>query len=148
MTIVFAALGVGCYFSNRLNERAKLLGSYITLLEEAAVRMAYTSSNLAQIFSDNFAEFPFSDQTPFDEQFRAMTLQYRDVLKKEDVRLLDDFTRDLGMSDTASQQKHLRLYIDLLKEHSRQARDDMEKKSKLYRILPLSVGIAVAVLLI
>ena len=83
MTIIFACLSVGCYYANRLSERTKLLGRYITMLEEAAVRMNYTSPCLAQLFSDNFAGFSFTSDQPFDEQFRRMTAQFKDVLKQE-----------------------------------------------------------------
>ena len=118
------------------------------MLEEAAVRMTYTSPSLAQLFADNFAGYSFSADQPFDEQFRRMTELFKEVLSREDIRTLNEFTRDLGASDTASQLQHIRLYVALLRERLEQARGDVERKSKIYRILPLSLGVAIAVLLI
>ena len=39
MAVVAASLGIGLYLSSRLSERIKVLGKYITLLEEASVKM-------------------------------------------------------------------------------------------------------------
>ena len=118
------------------------------LLEEAAVRMTYTSDSLAQLFADNFAGYFFLPDQPFDRQFHEMTLRFKDFLKDEDIRLLDDFAKDLGTGDIASEQKHIRMYIELLDERCEDARAEALQKGKLYRILPLSAGIASAVLLV
>lgn len=148
MMIVAASLAIGLYLNSRLTERTKILSSYITMLEEAAVRMSYTSDHLAALFADNFAGFVFDEHQPFAEQFCHMTRRYKDVLTEEDIRVLDDFTRDLGVSDTASQLKHIRLSVTLLTQHLESAREEVRKKSKVRLILPLSVGLAAAILLL
>lgn len=148
MTVVIAALLLGVYLSARLFERTRVLSSLISLLEEVAVRMTYTSSNLASLFSDNFAGFVFTPQKPFAPQFTEMISRFRDVLTADDIDLLNDFSEDLGAGDTASELQHIRLYVKLLQERLDIAREEVQRKSKLCRILPLSAGIAIAVLLI
>ena len=148
MIVIGAGLAVGTALSHRLRERVSLLQAYITLIEEAALRMTYTSENLAALFADNFAQFAFTADQPFADQFRTMTQQYRNVLDEGDIRVLDDFTRQLGASDTESQQRHMRLYIALLSEQLNDAQSQAERRGKLCLILPLSASIAAAVLLL
>ena len=148
MIVVTVALLIGVYLSTRLSERTKLLSSFISLLEEVSLRMTYISSDLASLFKDNFAGFEFSPNQPFVPQFSMMIKQYKGTLSADDIALLNDFSKGLGTSDTASQLRHIQLYVKLLQEQLNKARDEVERKSKLYRILPLSAGIAVAVLLI
>ena len=62
MVVIGASLAVGLWLSMRLSERTKLLGSYITLLQEVALKMTYTSDSLAKLFADNFAGYPFTDK--------------------------------------------------------------------------------------
>ena len=148
MIVIAASVAVGIYLCSRLNQRAVILSEYIRLLEEVSSGMQYISDDLAHLFKDNFAGFPFTEKEPFDRQFREMTLRFEDVLKQDDLRILDDLGRDLGVSDVDSQLKHIRLYITLLRERLDEARDAVDQKGKLYRILPLSIGVAAAVLLI
>lgn len=146
--IVGASLAVGIYCSSRLTQRVDILTQLIVMLEEAAAKMRYTSEPLAKLFQDNFAEYPFADQQPFNEQFTRMIHSFRDVLKAEDIRLMEDFCRELGTSDTESTLRHIRLYITLLTEQRETARREVIGKGKLYRLLPLSAGIAAAIVLI
>jgi len=118
------------------------------MLEGAAVRIRYSSENLAGLFADNFAGFIFTEDQPFDEQFRKMTQMFKDVLKPEDIRILNDFTYELGVSDTESQLRHIHLYTTLLNERLTQAREDQSRKGRIVRTVPLSAGIAAAILLI
>lgn len=148
MTIVIASFSVGLVLYSRLHERIKVLSQHITLLEEVAVRMTYTSSNLAALFAENFAGFIFSDTEPFAQQFKKMIRRYRDVLNTEDIRILDDFSEDLGASDTDSQLRHIQLYVSLLNNRLDEAREEEKRKGKLTLVLPLSIGIAAAILLL
>lgn len=148
MIIIAAALAVGLWLNSRLSERTRILSAYITMLNEVSLRMTYTCEPLSKLFAENFAGYVFTDTKPFSEQFRMMTRQFSGVLTTEDIRLLDDFTHDLGAGDTASELSHIRLYSGLLTEQLNSAQNALEQKGRLYRILPLSVGIAAAILLI
>lgn len=148
VTVIGVSLGIGAHLASRLTERARILGSYVTLLEEAALRMSCTCDDLAMLFADNFAGFSFVSDRPFDEQFRAMTRLFRDRLNADDISVLDDFTVGLGYGDLNAQIKHLRLYVALLNERLDTARRDVQQKGRLYLVLPASVGVAAAILLI
>ncbi len=136
MVVIGASLAVGLWLSMRLSERTKLLGSYITLLQEVALKMTYTSDSLAKLFADNFAGYPFTDKKPFAEQFTEMTRRYQGILSAEDCGILEDFSRGLGDSDTGTQLKHIQLYTGLLTGQRNKAQQAAEEKGRLYRILP------------
>lgn len=148
MTIIGASVAIGISLSSKLSQRVEILSQYMKLLEEVSVRLRYTGDPLAVLFQDNFVGYTFSREKPFENQFQEMTRRFKDVLLPIDIRLLDDFARDLGAGDSESQLQHIRLYIKILEERCEEAREDLKSKGKLYRILPLSAGIAVAVLLI
>ena len=148
MTIIGASVAIGISLSSKLSQRVEILSQYMKLLEEVSVRLRYTGDPLAVLFQDNFVGYTFLRERPFENQFQEMTRRSKDVLLPIDIRLLDDFARDLGAGDSESQLQHIRLYIKMLEERSKEAREDLKSKGKLYRIIPLSAGIAVAVLLI
>lgn len=148
MTIIGASVAIGISLSSKLSQRVEILSQYMKLLEEVSVRLRYTGDPLAVLFQDNFVGYTFLRERPFENQFQEMTRRFKDVLLPIDIRLLDDFARDLGAGDSESQLQHIRLYIKMLEERSKEAREDLKSKGKLYRVLPLSAGIAVAVLLI
>ena len=129
-------------------QRVKILSQLIVLLEEVASMMTYTSESLAKLFSRNFDGYPFSEQQPFDRQFCQWIGRYRDVLSADERKLLEDFSRGLGVSDISSQQNHIRLYITLLNEKRNESQEEVRNKEKTALILPLAVGIAIAILLI
>ena len=148
LVVVGASTAVGAYLSTRLSERVRTLSSYILMLEKASTRLTYTSDHLASIFQDNFAGHHFCEEQAFAPQFQQMTRKYQEVLTAEDRRLLDDFSRDLGRSDADGELRHIRLYITLLQQQLEKANQDAEQKGRLVRILPLSAGIAVTILMI
>ena len=148
MVIIIASAAIGLYLSSRLTQRVKLLSQLIVLLEEVASMMTYTSESLAKLFSRNFDGYPFSEQQPFDRQFCQWIGRYRDVLSADERKLLEDFSRGLGVSDISSQQNHIRLYITLLNEKRNETQEEVRNKEKTALILPLAVGIAIAILLI
>ena len=148
LTVIGASLSIGVFLSSRLNARVKIISELIVLIEEASVKMTYTADPLAVLFNDNFAGYSFRSDQPFSQQFKEMTRQYKDSLQPEDLQILDDFSDGLGTSDTVSQLRHMRLYLTMLNQQLSEAREVSAQKGKLYLILPLSAGIAAAILLI
>lgn len=148
LLIVGASIAVGYYLSSKLSRRRKVLGDYIALLDRAANCMSYTGENLASVFNDNFAGFVFNHSTAFRPQWERMTDSYRDILNEEDRRILNAFAQEIGSADVPSEVSRIRLYQSLLRERCDEARDACEKKGALYRILPFSVGLVIAILLL
>lgn len=148
LCIVFCSALAGIHFSQRLVCRRDTLKSLSDLLRRALALISYNSGDLSEVFSENFAGFDFERSTAFDEQWRAFADSFSGQLTKEDIILVGNFADGIGASDGSSLKKHIELYITLLDEQISRSQADIDTKSKMYRILPLSVGLIISILMI
>lgn len=148
IVILFCGAVIGIHLSQRLTRRRDVLTEFEVLFHRALIRIEYNAGDLCEVFSDNFAEFPFEHNVPFDIQWQRFVDSFSYVLSKDDIGLLRSFTNDLGAADIESQRQHISLFSELLKEHIRQAQDDIQKKAKMVRIIPLSVGMVISLMVI
>lgn len=81
-------------------------------------------------------------------QNALMQLPHSMGLSKEDIRLLTDFGQGLGTTDVEGQLAHCELYKTMFSSRLKQAREEKEKKVKLYRMLGLFSGVAVSLLIL
>ena len=68
-------------------------------------------------------------------------------LNSKDISLIRDFGAEFGASDIDGQLAHCKLYIQLILARLENAREEKSKKSKLYLMLGVFFGLAVALLL-
>lgn len=148
MVIITGSTAVGFYYSHRLYERRNILKSFVIELEKCSTSMSYTSSELYRIFENNFMDYEFKSDTSFESQWSAMLGSYKDKLKKEDLELLHNFSESLGISDVISEQKNIRLYIQMLEKNIVDAENDIKEKSKVSQTLGFCVGVIISILLI
>ena len=146
--ILFSGALIGLHLSQRLTRRKDVLLGFDSMLHRAAIQIEYNAGDLCEVFSDNFADFTFQHSKPFDEQWTEFLDGFSYVLTKEDMHMLSEFTKGLGTADSEAQRSHIALYIQLLGEHIASAREEIQVKSKMYRIIPLSLGMVLALLLI
>lgn len=146
--IVFSSALIGLHFSQRLTERKRILQEFSALLKKAEVMISYSAADLCKVFSDNFADYQFIYGEPFDAQWAELVNKYKSLLNDEDISVLTGFAQGIGATDTDNQSLHIGMYISLLDERIGSANRDIEEKSKLYRVLPLSAGLMLAILLI
>lgn len=118
------------------------------LFHRAALNIEYNAGDLYEVFSGNFADFSFQRALPFDQQWISFVNRFSSVLLKADLRMLREFAVGLGTADCEAQQNHIALYVKLLQEHILSAQEDIRKKSKMYRVIPISIGVIIALLLI
>ncbi len=71
----------------------------------------------------------------------------REGFSKKDVSLLLNFGAGFGTSDTQGQLSHFSLYSELAAQALKSAKEERDRKSKLYRMLGVSGGVAAAILL-
>ena len=148
LCIVFCSALIGLHFSQRLTERKRILQEFSALLKKAEVMISYSAADLCEVFSDNFGDYRFTYGEPFEKQWNDMVSQYKSVLTDGDISVLTGFAQGIGATDTENQSRHIGMYISLLDERIQSANKDIEEKSKLYRVLPVSVGLMLSVLLI
>lgn len=148
LVIVFCSAIVGLYCSQRLRRRIELLSAFETLFERASIRISYNAGDLCEVFSDNFDGYVFRYSSPFPQQWEDWIMSYDHQLKQDELLTLKAFADGLGASDTQSQQRHIDLYRGLLHEHIKAAENAYQKKGKLYRVLPISLGLVISILII
>lgn len=146
--IIICSCLIGNYFSMRLIRRREILSEYIALLECSDTRLRYTSSPLVEIYAENFASFSFSHDEPFALQWRRMADTFRPVLKKGDLSLLYRYGDESGASDADTQHRLIEMHIGLLRAQLEDATADIERRSRLYRVLGFSVGMCLVLMLI
>lgn len=148
LLLLFSGALIGLHYSRRLTRRRDILLGFEMMLRRASIGISYDAGDLCEVFGDNFADFSFEHGVPFDQQWEALVNGFSYFLHKEDTALLLDFAKGLGASDTASQQRHIALYLSRLEEQIVSAQDEIGTKGKMYRIIPLSAGMILAILTI
>lgn len=148
LLILFSAAIIGLHLSQRMTRRRDILQCFDVLLHRAATMIEYNAGDLCEVFSDNFAGFEFHHTLPFDIQWERFIMSFSSVLKKDDIALLMDFMKELGQADAEAQRRHIALYSELLREHIEEAQNDINTKAKMVRIVPLSAGVVISLLVI
>lgn len=148
LSVVFSSAFIGMHLSRRLSRRRELLQEFVKLLTAASLKISYTGSDLASVFSENFAGVSFQSDRAFTDQWREWIGRMRDSLKRDDLALLEQFAEGLGTTDSDAQQKHFCMYTELLGEQLKDAQKELEQKGRIYRILPLSAGAVLALFII
>lgn len=146
--ILFCSAVIGLHLSRRLTLRRELLMNFDKLLHRAMIGISYQAGDLCEVFSDNFDGFVFTHTMPFAVQWERFVRRFTAILRKEDIRMLTEFAQGLGASDTDAQRQHISLYIELLKEHIDASQEDIRLRSKMLRVVPLSIGIVIALMMI
>lgn len=148
LVIVFSSGVVGFSLSNKLSKRKEILEMFSLELNSCATRIRYSSDTLARIFSHRFNDYVFSDEKSFYIQWSEVVKLYEKYLIKDDVELLKSFAQNLGTADIETEIGNINMYIEMLKSNISDAHECITKKSKLYRVLSLSAGLMVSILLI
>lgn len=146
--IVFCSTILGNRFSRKLSKRKEILQNFVNLLDNAYTKIKYSSNSLANIFNDSFLEYSFNENESFSTQWKTMLKNYQNTLNKKDIKLLVEFSDEIGKTDTEGEISNILLYQGLLKENIESAKDDIEKKSRLYTLLGFSIGMTLAIILI
>lgn len=123
--------------------------------------MSYTAQPMDDLWrrlaqSEAFAAFDMVRDTvdrlgdaPFAAAFAAALEKAakEGVLLPADRQLLEEFGRGCGRTDLQGQQAHIAYYRDRLSQQEEQARRVYEEKGRVYRVLGLTGGVALMLLL-
>ncbi|WP_405346166.1 stage III sporulation protein AB [Ruminococcus sp.] len=146
--IIFCGAVSGLHLSRRLTKRRDVLSGFEMMFHRALIRIEYNAGDLCEVFSDNFAGYDFTHDKPFEEQWDHLIKSCSPSLTKEDIALLNDFLNHLGTADSESQRQHIVMYSRLIQERIDSAKEDIQTKSKMYRVIPLSASIVISLLMI
>ncbi|MBQ8539291.1 MAG: stage III sporulation protein AB [Ruminococcus sp.] len=148
IVIILCSTLVGFSYSSKLFERKRVLESFVLELKNAKTRMRYSSNELYKIFENNFMKYSFCENIPFINQWDDMLKGYSKLLTKQDFKLLYDFGKTLGTTDLNGEISNIDMYITLLDKQILHSQKCIDSKSGVYKTLGLSLGLAVAIILI
>lgn len=106
--------------------------------------------------NEAFAAFPLVRDTaaaltsaPFSDAFAAALekAETEGVLLPADRLVLTEFGEGCGRTDLSGQQVHIAYYRDRLSQREEEARRTYEEKGRVYRVLGLTGGLALTLLL-
>ncbi|HHV32107.1 MAG TPA: stage III sporulation protein AB [Clostridiales bacterium] len=157
LMLIAAGTLAGIMESRRLAVRVDQLEAFLRFLSRAQTEIRFAALPVEQIVQRHGGELQFlkrcasgcSGGMPF-------TVAWQDSVNaaaKEksflpgDIDLLRSFGEGFGASDVEGQISHCELYTELIGERLKNARDEKEKKSKLYLTLGVFGGLVAALVL-
>jgi len=157
--LILIAVGtlVGYVESHRLAMRVKQLEAFLRFLSAAQTEIRFAALPVEQIVQRHGGEMEFlkicgercksggSFLSAWDFGIRSGTKD--SGFLAGDINLLQGFGNGFGASDMEGQLSHCALYSDLINESLKNAREEKNRKSKLYQILGIFSGMATALLL-
>ncbi|MGZ9586148.1 stage III sporulation protein SpoIIIAB [Paenibacillus marinisediminis] len=164
--VISVATAIGWLQSASYSERPKQLRTLIVGLQRLETAIVYGHSPLDEAFAELGEQLPTPINGLFDRA--AGTMRARDItivtakeawlqalkevckqtsLKKQDLRILQDFGMSLGVSDKDDQRNHIRHAVKRLEQEELSAREEQGKYGKMYRSLGLLSGILAVILM-
>lgn len=146
--VVLSSTYIGFNYSTALYRRKSVLESFELELRNCSTKIRYNSFELSKVFENSFMGYSFDDKRPFSEQWCEMLVSYSKILSEEDIGILTDFSKNVGTYDITGEISNIDMYIELIKAQINEADLNIKSKSKLYKTLGVSFGLAIAILLI
>lgn len=144
--------------SHKLALRVEKLERFLQFLTAAAAEVQYSAAPVEQIIAKHGCGLDFlsacsgycGNGCAF---YKAWSSAVKDKAKNEgfsdkDIELLLGFGTGFGASDTGGQVSHCRLYSKLAAESYKNAKEEQNRKSRLYQMLGIFAGISLSLLLI
>jgi len=146
--------------SYNLSARVNLLSSFLMLIEDIKEQIRYTCIDTETLLK-NYTNCERYSQLCFLPELQTLCQKGRWNLKNiksavvaapfarpEDTETFASFFEGLGKSDLQGQLTHCNLYISILNRALENARKESSEKGRLFCLLGLFSGLAVALLLI
>lgn len=159
LLLVAACLLLGSKQTASLRERVKIWEQASRLAGMLETRIAYSTRPIPQLLNelyrtDNLTALLFLPELchcapeKMAECWQTSVEKNLTVLSPPDRELLAAFGVPLGRTDTAGQIAHCRAYAARFEERRTAAAADLSEKGRLYPLLGLLAGLALALLLI
>lgn len=158
LMVVTTGGAVGLVKSHFLNSRVKFMESFLKFITYIQTEIRFSSDSIFKIIerycgTDNSLPF-LRDMEIQGETFTTSWESAIDKIPIEagitegDRELIHDFGMGLGVSDIEGQTAHCEIGKKLVQNRILDAREQLIKKGKLYRILGFGCGIGLALLMI
>ncbi len=133
------------------------LEAFLRFLTASKTEIRYSATPVAALARKYGEDLPFLKRCAekceagenWDEAWKSAVMESaeRDGFPRDDEDLFLNFGAGFGTSDTEGQISHFSLYLELGKAELESAKEERGRKSKLYRMLGVSGGVAAAILL-
>jgi stage III sporulation protein AB len=143
--------------SHRLAMRVYQLESFLRFLSAAQTEIRFSGLPVEQIIKKHGKDLKFlkicSENFETGSGFISAwessvnTAAKREGFNDQDIALLHNFGNGFGASDLDGQLSHCALYYELVTDELKGAKEDRTRKAKLYQMLGVFSGMAVALLL-
>ncbi|MFU0833309.1 MAG: Stage III sporulation protein AB [Oscillospiraceae bacterium] len=157
LLLIMAGSLSGYKESHKLSVRVDSLELFLRFLSAAKTEIRYSAVPVVQVIKRHSAGFQFLEECAnnceqggsFADAWRYTVIHYakNDGFAANDIKLLLSFGEGFGASDTDGQIAHLQLYSELFATSLKSARDERNRKSKLYLMLGIFAGLSSALLL-
>ena len=144
--VALSGLAFGVMKSRSLYARRDSLKRVLVFLSSLATNIRYSSDEISSAVSAaaNSSDAPYlcveaDRDTPFYDRWEEAN--------NSDKELLLGFGEKLGKTDLEGQLSHIELYRALFQKQIKEAEDDAQKKSRLYRTLGIFGGVSAAILI-
>lgn len=161
LMMIIAGVGMGIYASHRLRQRVVFLETCGRLLQSLWQEMRYTAQPMPDLWrrlakSEAFASFSLVQDTAVALSHVSFVAAFSNAVEgavKEGLvlpvtaQLLREFGEGCGHTDLAGQQAHIAYYRTLLTAQEEESRRLWQEKGRVYRVLGVAGGVALALLL-
>lgn len=155
MLIIIFFFSTGLYFSVRLKNRYEFLSAFREFLSALETNIRYNGGDIFKLIerslpngiSEYFKTGSFNNMNEYFETC-IKNIPKACALKKEDKSLIIEFGRLLGTADIDGELSHIGLYKELIETNIDNSIEELNQKSKLFKLLGLFSGIAAALLII
>lgn len=155
MLLIGAGLLAGYMESHKLTLRVEKLELFVRFLSSARAEIRYSSMPVESILQAHGEGISFFSRLR-DVSVGSWNSAWREAVAKhaknegfapKDLEMLEGFGAGFGASDTDGQLAHFGLYETLATSALKEAREERDRKSKLYLMLGIFGGMAAAILL-
>lgn len=158
--LILSGTATGYMASHRLSMRVDFLSQYIKFILFCETQIRYSAIPIIEILNKQ-KESPvissfikncinkMENKNTFSDSWHAASNEIcRDTgLTREDISLINDFGIKLGESDIEGQVSHCKLNIKLMNKTLELAKENKQKKGRIYIMLGSFSGIAIALMM-
>lgn len=147
--------------AEKLSKRVYFLEQYISFINDINTQIRFTMQPIENIIKNcsssnlflnfiNTIDKKIKKNNSFSKAWVSSIYILKDkfFLKESEINLVKKFGEGLGVSDILGQQAHCQMNLNFAKEALNLARDEKNKKGKLYKVLGVSAGVCVALIII
>lgn len=133
---------IGINALSHLKKRAEVLNWYYKSAKLIGSRIGGTAAELYDIINTLYGKEQYIRLSrPFKVEFNAQGLN------KDDLLTISEFFAELGSGEIETEIKRCEMYGNILKGRYKKAQEEYTEKSKLYKMLGLFGGLAVAIII-